>query len=107
LEKLRTDVVEPFQNLRCVYQQLMLNVNFVRLIARPRAIESRQKPVACETFPIFFVGVIALLALRSEEEPVFSFRAESLPLLQKGAERGDASPGSDHDQRQGLMFRHV
>src|SRR5437879_12943928 len=85
----------------------MLNLNFVRLIARPRAIQSRQKAVACETFPIFFVGVIALLALRSEEEPVFSFRAESLPLLQKRAERRDASAGSDHDQRQGLIFRHV
>ena len=85
----------------------MLNVYFVCLIARPRAIQSRQKAFACETFPIFFVGVIALLALRSEEEPVFSFCAESLPLLQKCAERRDASARSNHDQRQGLIFRHV
>src|SRR5438132_13709551 len=90
-EKLRTVVVDPFPNLSGVFQHLMLNVNFVRLIARPRAIQSRQKAVACETFPVFFVGVIALLALRSDEEPVFSFRADSLSLLQKPARRRDAS----------------
>src|SRR3954453_2443552 len=35
----------------------------------------------------------------TEEEPIFTLRADGLPLLQKGAERRDTSPRSHHDNR--------
>src|SRR4051812_3003793 len=73
--------IEPFPNLGCIREHFVLHVDLVCLIARPRAIEPRQKSIARETRPIFLVGVIAHLALRTEEEPVLPFRAERLPLL--------------------------
>ena len=51
----------------------MLDVDLVRLIARPGAIESGQNSVAFHLLEIFLVGVIAFFALCAEEEPVFSF----------------------------------
>src|SRR5213595_381136 len=104
-KKLGAFAVDPFPDFGGVFEHLVLDVNFMRLIARPRAIESRQKAFAGENFPVFLIGVIALLTLRPIEEPVFSFCAGSSSLLQKRSERRDPGTGSNHDQRQVLVFR--
>src|SRR5438876_11625824 len=97
-KKLGAFAVDPFPDFGGVFEHLVLDVNFMRLIARPGAIESRQKAVAGETFPIFAVGIIALLALRSKEEPIFSFCAGCLSLLQKRAERRDPGTRSNRSE---------
>ena len=56
-----------------------------------------RSPSALKLFEIFLVIIIALLALRAEEEPVPAARADRLAFLEKGAERRDAGARADHD----------
>ena len=106
-KKLRAFAVDPFPNLARILEHEVLDINLVSLIARPRAIEPGENAVALEASPILFVGVVAGLALRSVEEPVFSLRAERLALLQEGAKGRDARARSDHDQGHIGIFRQV
>ena len=106
-KKLRAVAVEPFPNFSGVIEHLVLNVNFVRLIARPCAIEPCQNAIANEFFPIFFVGVIAFLALRAEKQPGFSLRPGPLSILQERAERRDAGARPNHNERSIRIVRHV
>src|SRR5437879_10834128 len=77
------------------------------LIARPGTIKPCKNTIAFESIEVLLIGVIAFLSLRSEEEPVFPFRAERLAFLQIGAKGCDASAGSDHNDRGVGIFRQM
>ena len=80
-EEMRVVGFEPFPYFRGVLHHPVLHVNLVRLIARPRAIESCQNAIALEAIEIFPIGVVATLSLRAEEEPVLAFCADGLSIL--------------------------
>src|SRR5262249_32185505 len=89
--------VEPFPNLRGIVLHPVLDVNFLSLIPRPRAIEPREKPVLLKGLEFFAVSKIASLMLRSEEEPVLPLCPGRFAFLQVRAERRNSSSGPDHD----------
>src|SRR6266699_503969 len=90
-----------------VFLHPVLDVNLLGLIARPRAIEPCQNSLLQIRLEFISVSKIALLVLRSEEEPVFSFRPDRFSLLQIRAERRNAGPWTDHDNRRVRVFRQV
>src|SRR5438552_3942379 len=112
-EKMRALRVGPLPNLRGVFLHPVLDVNFLGLIARPRAIEPCQNSLLQIRLEFISVSKIALLVLRSEKKPVFSFRPDRFSLLQIRAERRDSGSGANHDDgslrilRQMKMFRHA
>src|SRR5207249_6593022 len=95
-EKMRA-ILEPSPDFNRVFHHAVLHVNLMGLIPRPGTIESRENAIALELIEILFVGVVAFLSSRSEEKPVFSFRAECLSFLQISTKRRDTGARSDHD----------
>src|SRR5260370_14584376 len=51
--------------------------------------------------------MVAVLMLRSEEEPILSLCSDCFPLLQIRAERGDAGPRSHHDDWRVAVLRQT
>src|ERR1700722_14764114 len=86
-EKMSAFAIHPFPNLRCTVQHFMLHVGFVCLIARPGAIEGSNYSIALKLGQLFFVEIVAVFVLRSEEKPILSFSSDCFPLLQIGTER--------------------
>src|SRR5579862_3987204 len=85
---------------RCrLFEQAMLNINLVRLVARKRGVETGQEPVAVIILEFGLEQEIGGPALIAEHEPVAGARAKRPALLQKGAERGEPGAGADHDDR--------
>ena len=95
-EELRALRIHPFPNLRGILQHLVLHVRFAFLIARPRAIAT-EKSIAPILFQFLAVKIIAVLVLRSKEEPVLALCPGGLALLQESAKGRDAGSWTHHD----------
>jgi hypothetical protein len=67
-------------------QHAVLNVDFVRLIARERGIEPVEQPVAAIGGELAFEQEIAGPSRIAEKQPVAASRAGRLTLLEKCAE---------------------
>src|SRR5664280_3323583 len=88
---------QPRPQLERVFNQAILNVNFLRLVAREREVEPREKIIFPPRGELFLVKKICRASLVTKEQPVFPFRAGGLTFFEKSAERCDTRAGSDHD----------
>src|SRR4051812_43378283 len=91
--------VEPGIELRRVLEHAMLDINFFRLVARPGEVEPGEQPARMETDQLVTIEEISAGFLVPENEPVPALGRDRTSLVQKGAKRRNARPGSDHDDR--------
>ena len=90
-------VFQPAPKLGAVFEHSRLHVNLLRLIPAEGEVKARERTLGEHSFKLLLIEEVALLLLVAEEEPVLSLRLSSPALFEKGAERRDASAGSDHD----------
>src|SRR3954453_13099788 len=90
---------EPLPNLGADFAHPILDVEFSFAVARPGERETRKHAFLTELMQLVAIEEVAHRALMTEEEPVLPWRADRLPLLQKGAEGRDPGSGPNHDDR--------
>src|SRR5205823_3802007 len=110
-ENLRV-LFQPTPNLGCVLEHAMLNVHFLRLIAREGGIESGQNAVGLKSFQVRAIRKIAGFALRSKEQPISATCSDCLAFLKKCTEWRQSCAWTNHDHcsirilREMEMFGH-
>src|SRR4029077_9499969 len=80
-KKMCAVAIEPFPNLGSLFQHFVLDIGFTGLIARPGAMTIRKKILSLIILQLVPIEIIAVLVLRSEKEPVFSFCSDCLSFL--------------------------
>ena len=75
----------------------MLNVHFLRLIAREGGIESGQNAVGLKSFQVRAIRKIAGFALRSKEQPISATCSDCLAFLKKCTEWRQSCAWTNHD----------
>src|SRR5580704_13507234 len=88
-------LVEPRPELGRVLAHAMLNVDLLRLVARESEVELFKQAAALPIDDLVFVQKVGGAFLLAEEQPVGSFGAARLALLEESAKRGNAGAGPD------------
>src|SRR5438552_17767857 len=80
-KKMRAFGFHPFPNLVCAIEYFVLDVGFLGRVTRPGAVAAGKKFFSLIVVELLAVKIIAVLMLRSEEQPVFSFCTSRFALL--------------------------
>src|SRR5690606_16919235 len=89
--------LDPFEQIRRVFEHAILNVKFLLLVARKRQVEPIQLAIAQGCLPLSLVQKVRVEMRVAKEKPVTSFTALVGAFLDKSAKRRDSRTGSDHD----------
>ena len=92
-------VIDPAPQLRALFAQFVLYVNFFFLVARPGEIDPRQHTLFDVALPLHLVEEIFRKVRVAKEQPVFTRCFVGSTLLHKGAERRDAGAWANHNHR--------
>ena len=88
---------QPVVQRLAVFAQLVLDVYFVRLIARKREVEALQCAALQRLLPFQLIEKIAARVRVAEQQPVAAAGIDRTAFLHKTAERCDAGARADHD----------
>ena len=97
-------VFKPFPNFCTVFDQAMLNIDFLGLVTGPCCGEPVQTATVHPFFDGFLVIEFGLCRLVAKEKPISAFAAIENTLLHECPERCDASARPDHDDVRTLVF---
>ena len=92
-------VLQPFPKFASALGHLVLDVDFLGLIARPGKIEFVNRAVFPTGLPFLAIEVIGGGGTVTEEQPVFSLCPGGPSFLHEGPEGSDPGPRTDHDDR--------
>src|SRR5690606_12641863 len=84
-------------DLAAALEQLVLHVDFVRLIAREGDIDAMEHAALAIVEPLGVVEEIGDEVALAEEQPIASARTERITLGNETAKRRDPRAGADHD----------
>src|SRR6266849_8866054 len=85
----------------------VLHIEFILVVARPGKRQACKNSGRLHAVEFILVEEIAVMTLVAEEQPVAAGRLGGHALVQKGAERGDAGAGTDHDDGHGGISRQA
>ena len=92
-------LLQPAPQVGGRLQHAVLHVQLVRLVARERGIQPRQRPILVPRCQFCFVQKIRGAVAFAEDQPGLAARAGRRAVRQEGAERRDASAWANHNHR--------
>src|SRR5579863_3454905 len=98
-------IIKPGPEVAANLAHAVLDVDLLVAVARPGKRQPREQPGRAHGHELIFVEEVVAAALMAEEQPVAPGRVDGLPLVQEGAERRDAGPRPDHDDRLRRILR--
>src|SRR6266849_772355 len=98
-------VREPAPEFLRSLEHLVLHIHLARLVAGEREVHAAEHALHRELFQLGSIEKIRFAAVVAEEQPVTAGGARGRAFLEKGAERGDAGAGADHDDLGGEVGR--
>lgn len=90
-------VFEPMEDVAGVFEEPVLDVDFVVLVAGEGSIEAMEGAVLQPGEELVFVEEVGGAVLLTEEEPIFAGCGGGLAFLEESSKGGDTSAGADHD----------
>src|ERR1700753_4321984 len=93
---------DPLVEIGGVFLHLMLDVNFLCLVAGEGGVDAGQDAGICPVLDFGLVQKIGGEMPVAEEKPVLTGGASAVSFSVEGTEGGDACPGPDHDD---IFFR--
>src|SRR5438552_2659733 len=100
-------VREPAPKFLRGLEHLVLHVHLARLVAGECEVHAAEHAPHRELFQLGSIEKIRFAAVVAEEQPVTAGGARGRAFLEKGAERGDAGAGADHDDLGGEVGRQA
>ena len=92
-------IIDPAPQLRTLFAQFVLYVNFFFLVARPGEIDPRQHTLFDVALPLHLIQEVFRKVRITKEQPVFTWRFVGGALLHKGAEWRDTGAWANHNHR--------
>src|SRR5690349_20710236 len=90
---------QPGIDFLSLLAEAILHIDLLGLVAGESHVEAGQHTLLQPVLPLGLVEEVVPEVALAEEQPAAAIDALCLTLLEKGAERGDASAGTNHDDR--------